>query len=142
MLSRHQNIFSDITIKNENVKKTISSPFEYIFKKMLKDVGFKEGKDFIHQHPCSQEEMGKLYVADFAFLDEKIIIELDGDEHKNRAHKRADNLRDKVFELNGFYVIRIKTPLDEYHGTYWKYFIKETINNIRIKKYGEDAKLD
>jgi hypothetical protein len=140
MLTRHQNNYFDVSVKNEIIKETISSPREYEFQNLLISMGFKEGKDFIHQFACLQEEMGKLYVADFAFPDEKVIIELDGKEHKGK--KKEDHLRDKVFGLNGFQVIRIKTPMDEYHGTYWKYFIKELINYIREIKYGKEPELD
>ncbi len=135
MLTRLQSFYYDKTVRNENIKKAISSDDEFPFIEFLGKIGYKKDRDFIHQFPCVQEEMGKLFVADFAFPNEKIIIELDGQGHRERKQKNKDELRDKVFRLNGFTVLRIKTPMNNFDKSFWKSFIQETINEIR---YGKD----
>ena len=44
------------------------------------------------------------YVADFASLDAKVIIELDGGQHAEQAE--ADEKRTRVLEAAGFLVLR------------------------------------
>jgi very-short-patch-repair endonuclease len=56
------------------------------------------------------------YIADFACLDPKIIIELDGGQHNQDKNINYDNDRTRFLELQGFKVLRfwnnevIKTP--------------------------------
>lgn len=47
----------------------------------------------------------KRYIVDFYLPDKKIIIELDGSQHK--TSKQKDLLRDSWFWRNGFKVIRL-----------------------------------
>jgi len=69
-------------------------------------LGFK----FRRQHP-----MGN-YIADFACLDPKLIVELDGSQHAdNQAYDLA---RDAFFESRGFSVLRFSsnTPFQNLNG--------------------------
>jgi hypothetical protein len=142
MLTPRQNFYFDVTVKHPKIKETISSPREFEFENLLIEIGYKKGKDFTHQFACACDEMNKVYVADFAFPDEKIIIELDGENHKYKQHRNEDILRDKVFNNNGYTVLRIKTPLDEEQKRYWRYLIKEIISYIREQKYGKEPEMD
>jgi very-short-patch-repair endonuclease len=46
------------------------------------------------------------YIADFACLSIKLIIELDGETHDFEERQRADQNRDTFFESEGFHVLR------------------------------------
>ena len=59
------------------------------------------GVKFRRQHPIGH------YIADFACLDPKLIIELDGSQHADQADYDAS--RDHYFRLNGFSVLRFAT---------------------------------
>jgi len=138
MLSTSQRTFLDITSKNKKVYKMLSSKTEFSFIDFLISLGYKKDIDFIHQFVCSNEDIGKIFVVDFCFPSEKFILELDGYNHKQRKHKQVDNLRDKILNENGYQVLRIKTPIDEFHKSYYKNLIPEIINN---KRYGQ-SKMD
>jgi very-short-patch-repair endonuclease len=57
-----------------------------------------EGIKFRRQQPIEG------YIVDFVSLERRIIIELDGGQHAEAYEK--DQLRDGVFEENGFRVMR------------------------------------
>ena len=126
MLSNRQKKFLDITLPIANIKKAISSLEEFRFKEILNDVGLEEGKDYIHQFPCTYEE-AIIIVADFCLLKEKIIIELDGKSHNSKAQNKLDKKRDTIFKANDYSVIRVKTPLTDEKMVYWHAFIKEIV---------------
>jgi very-short-patch-repair endonuclease len=46
------------------------------------------------------------YIADFACLSAKLIIELDGESHDFESRQRADQKRDAFFATEGFEVLR------------------------------------
>jgi len=46
------------------------------------------------------------YIADFACLSAKLIIELDGESHDFPERQRADRNRDDFFESEGFAILR------------------------------------
>jgi very-short-patch-repair endonuclease len=48
----------------------------------------------------------KNYIADFACLSVKLIIELDGESHDFAQRQQADQSRDAFFASEGFYVLR------------------------------------
>lgn len=52
------------------------------------------------------DSLKKNYFPDFIFEDKKLIIELDGTQHKNTIHK--DKIRDEWFSNKGYKVIRIQ----------------------------------
>ena len=59
------------------------------------------GVKFRRQHPLGN------YVADFACLAPKLIVELDGSQHADRA--AYDSRRDAYFREHGFAVLRFAT---------------------------------
>lgn len=91
----------------------------------LEYIGFRLNVDYVHQFACSQEEMGLVAVADFCFPNEKLVIELDGKNHKQKDQKRADERRDKTFMANNYMVVRINVPMSNYDYTYFQYIIKD-----------------
>jgi very-short-patch-repair endonuclease len=46
------------------------------------------------------------YIADFACLSAKLIVELDGESHAFEDQQRADERRDAFFSTEGFQVLR------------------------------------
>jgi very-short-patch-repair endonuclease len=59
------------------------------------------GVKFRRQHPLGR------YIADFACLSPKLIVELDGSQHADRAE--YDAVRDAFFREHGFAVLRFAT---------------------------------
>ena len=57
----------------------------------------------------------KNYFADFIFEDKKLIIELDGTQHKKTVEQ--DAIRDAWFNSKGYTVIRI--PVEEFKKRYF-----------------------
>jgi len=68
------------------------------------------GVKFRRQHPLGS------YVADFACLAPKLVVELDGSQHADRAE--YDQRRNAYFESQGFKVIRFQTdaPFTDLEG--------------------------
>ena len=68
------------------------------------------GVKFRRQHPLGS------YVADFACLAPKLIVELDGSQHQEQA--AYDGRRDRFFREQGFAVLRFATdaPFTNYDG--------------------------
>jgi Uncharacterized protein conserved in bacteria len=56
---------------------------------------------FRRQHPIGP------YIADFACVKSKLVIELDGEQHTDDAHRPRDLRRDAFLERLGWRVIRI-----------------------------------
>lgn len=59
------------------------------------------GVKFRRQHPLGN------YIADFACLSPKLIVELDGSQHADQA--AYDMTRDEFFRSHGFAVLRFAT---------------------------------
>jgi very-short-patch-repair endonuclease len=59
------------------------------------------GVKFRRQHPLGN------YIADFACLDPKLIVELDGSQHAQQGEYDAQ--RDAFFRAHGFAVLRFPT---------------------------------
>jgi very-short-patch-repair endonuclease len=62
---------------------------------------------FRRQHPIGR------YVVDFATIEGKLIVELDGATHSTRAEIRRDTERTYFLEAFGFHVVRV-TNVDVY----------------------------
>jgi very-short-patch-repair endonuclease len=46
------------------------------------------------------------YILDFACLQSRLIVEIDGGQHNDKGHSQRDRLRDNHFEEQGFKVLR------------------------------------
>lgn len=137
MLSSHQQFFFETTVKLDAIKNTISSPREFEFMNYLENLGYRLNVDYTHQFASAQEKEGYLFVADFCFPKEKIIIELDGKEHRQKKNREKDKVRDSVFYNNGYDVLRINTPMTEYQKSFWKNVLQNLITDKR-NKYGNE----
>jgi|WetSurMetagenome_2_1015567.scaffolds.fasta_scaffold29001_2 very-short-patch-repair endonuclease len=90
---------SEENLRNiRNLRKN-STPQEIVLWSRLKNNNFKNLK-FRRQY-----NIGK-YIADFICLERKLIIELDGWQHKEENQERYDQERTKYLERQGFKVIR------------------------------------
>ena len=76
-----------------------STPQEIILWSRLRNRKFKNIK-FRRQYPIGN------YIVDFVCLDKKLIIELDGWQHKEEKQERYDIKRTNYFEKLGFKIIR------------------------------------
>jgi very-short-patch-repair endonuclease len=65
-------------------------------------------KKFLRQHPIFYDIMGKesFYICDFYCHELNFVIEIDGKIHQYEKLKDAE--RDKIMNLMGLYVLRIK----------------------------------
>ncbi|TWO70296.1 DUF559 domain-containing protein [Caenimonas sedimenti] len=72
--------------------------------------GEQLGVKFRRQHPLGN------YIADFACLAPKLIVELDGSQHAEK--QQYDSKRDAFFRGHGFHVLRFATdaPLVNIEG--------------------------
>lgn len=61
---------------------------------------------YISEHIVQWGGRGERYRLDFALVDEKIDIEIDGSSHAGREER--DMLRDKILKIFGWKIIRIK----------------------------------
>lgn len=59
------------------------------------------------------------YIVDFVCFDQKVIIELDGSQHAQAAHRMADEKRDEALRAAGFRVLR-----------FWNHQVRESIDAV------------
>jgi very-short-patch-repair endonuclease len=64
---------------------------------------------FRRQHRISR------YVVDFATIDGKLVVEVDGATHSNDAEQKRDTARTRELERCGFHVFRV-TNVDVYQN--------------------------
>jgi len=84
--------------RNRKLRKD-STPQEIILWSRIRSKGFRDLK-FRRQYLIGN------YIVDFICLEKKLIIELDGWQHKEENWERYDEERTKYLERQGFKVIR------------------------------------
>jgi len=67
------------------------------------------GKKFLRQHPIFHDLNGKetFFIADFYCHELKLVVEIDGEIHNMR--RKSDYDRDRIMNLMGMRVLRIKS---------------------------------
>jgi adenine-specific DNA-methyltransferase len=98
MIKIKTKIKSLILQRNKKLRKN-STPQEIIFWSRVRAKRFK-GLKFKRQHPIGR------YVIDFICLEKKLIIEIDGWQHKEEKQERYDKERTDYLEKQGFRIIR------------------------------------
>lgn len=78
-----------------------------------------ENKNYFSEHPVG------IYSIDFAWVDEKKAIEIDGEQHEKPDYKERDKRKDLFLEEKGWKILRIK----------WKDFCNDTKSHIRAAKH-------
>ena len=91
------------------------TPQEIILWSRLRDRNLKNLK-FRRQYP-----IGK-YIVDFICLEKKIIIELDGWQHKTEDSKKHDKERSKFLRQQGYEVVR-----------FWNNEVNRNIEGVILK---------
>jgi very-short-patch-repair endonuclease len=92
-----------------------STPQEIILWSKLKNRNFENLK-FRRQY-----SIGK-YIVDFICLENKLIIELDGWQHKEENQERYDKERTKYLEKPGFKILR-----------FWNNEVNNNLNGVILK---------
>jgi very-short-patch-repair endonuclease len=93
-------------------------------------LGYSLGSDYVRQYP-----IGERFVLDFAFVNEQVAIEIDGDSHRTKKQKAIDAKRDKYLSRNGWVPLRIyDKDLNGYKGSFFKNLIREIVEERR-KQY-------
>jgi len=94
---------------------------------VIESMGYIENKDFVRQHP-----IGERFVIDFAFVNEQVAIEVDGDSHDRKSQILLDKRRDKYLHDNNWVSIRIKDKeFFGYKKSFYKNFIREIVEERR-----------
>ena len=64
--------------------------------------------DFLKKLPCTVHRQHAIenYIVDFYMAEKKLVIEIDGGQHKNEENKRADERRDEALAKWGITVLR------------------------------------
>jgi very-short-patch-repair endonuclease len=76
-------------------------------------------KNYINEYPVG------IYSIDFAWVDKKLAIEIDGDQHQRfEEYKLRDERKDSFLEIQGWKVLRIV----------WKDMFNNTKEQIKICK--------
>jgi very-short-patch-repair endonuclease len=60
-----------------------------------------DGYKFRRQQPIYD------YVVDFYCHELKLIIEVDGEIHTHAETNKSDLIRDKIFKINGYHIVRL-----------------------------------
>ena len=118
--------------ENTAWRKSNESYPEKQFEKFLMENGYST-KYLIEREYCMFP-----YFIDFAFVDLKIAIEIDGSQHLLKDRKQKDELKDKLLTNNGWKVIRlsenvVKTDWNLIKSTLDKFIdLKEETNYIKV----------
>lgn len=74
------------------------------------------------------------YYIDFAFIQPKVAIEIDGSQHvKDLERKKHDEDKDKILLANGWKVLRVTENLVKTNWNLLKKYIDDILNNDNIK---------
>lgn len=97
---------------------------ERVLNCVLKQLGI----EYIHQLSRKHFQWCDNYYYDFCIIKYKIIIEIDGKQHRQEKQKRIDRIKESIAKENGYTIIRIK-----YEETDFDY-IKNNIINSDLSK--------
>jgi len=87
--------------------KNISYP-EKLFNDNLIKLGWNKKYNIIREKSVFP------YFIDFAFIDLKVAIEIDGSQHEEKERKKSDIKKDKLLKENGWRIFRVKA-INLYH---------------------------
>lgn len=119
--------FFEKVVHLSKIKDCISGKNEAKVIPVIESLGFILGKDFVRQHP-----IGQRFVLDFAFANEQVALEIDGDGHFAKKQKIKDRKRDNWLHSNNWVSIRIKDK--DMFSTYRLSFFKNLIKEIVLER--------
>lgn len=127
MSSRHRAVFFDKQVNMQVWKDSMSGKNESRCLSLLENLGYVQGRDFVRQYPILE-----MRVVDFAFVNEMIAIEIDGEEHKKKQQSVRDRKTDEYIRRHGWAVLRIRdVDLFGQKGSFWKNLIREVVTDRR-----------
>lgn len=95
--------------------------------KILESLGYQLGLDYERQYPFANN-----FVADFAFVSEQVVVEVDGVNHLTKKQRLKDKKRDNFFVESGWEVVRINDrELIPEKLSFYKHLIREVIEERR-----------
>lgn len=94
-------------------------------------IKFLNEKGYSNKYYIEREYSVYPFYIDFAFIDLKIAVEIDGSQHLEEDRKQKDIEKDTILHQNGWKIIRfsenvVKTDWDIIENTLTKYINKET----------------
>lgn len=126
-MSNHRAIFFDKQVHMDAWKHSMSGKNESRCLSLLLMLGYKLDEDFVRQHPIFETR-----VVDFAFVNEMIVIEIDGKSHDAKSQKVHDRKTDEFLRKHGWAILRIKEEaLFGERGSFWKNLIRDVIEDRR-----------
>ncbi len=114
MIKIKTKLTEQILERNRSLRKN-STPQEIIIWSKLRNRNFRNLK-FRRQY-----QIGK-YVVDFICIEKKIIIEIDGFQHKEEKQEGYDKIRTEFLERRGYEVIR-----------FWNNEINDNLEGVFLK---------
>jgi len=78
------------TVHHPNWKEQMSGKNEDRAIEILEGLGYELDVDFVRQYP-----IGMRWVLDFAFVKERVGIEIDGSNHDTKKQTKLDHAKDK-----------------------------------------------
>jgi very-short-patch-repair endonuclease len=94
---------------------------------ILENLGYKEGRDYVRQHP-----IGERFVIDFAWVNEQVALEVDGGSHDDKKQKEKDRRRDSYLRTINWVPMRVReTDFEGFRGSFYKALIKEIVEERR-----------
>ena len=135
VISSRQRFFSK-QVHQGGWKENMSGANEGRVLEVLESLGFKIGIDFVRQYP-----IGERFVIDFAFVDLRVAIEVDSDNHNTTKQKQKDEKRDSYLFSNGWVSLRVKDRdfFNSYKMSFYKNLIKEVV--LERRKQYENGEL-
>ena len=116
-------LFKEGKIKGWSSRTKLSSSYaEKFFEKALSNNKYYKDIDYTRELKVDK------YFIDFAFVDKKIALEIDGKQHLLPERIASDKLKDECLEKNGWYIIRI--PWKSLRKEENKVYIKQQIDNL------------
>lgn len=106
--------------------KNMSYP-EKCFKNLLESNGIDKKYLIYREYPVFP------YFIDFAFINEKVAIEIDGSQHLEENRKNKDSKKDKLLISKGWKILRITAIEVMHNGTYALSKLLEMLGNPSIK---------
>lgn len=123
--------YFDRTVYIKEIKDCISGRNEKKVMKVFDSLGYKLDEDYVRQHP-----IGERFVLDFAFVELRLAIEVDGVSHNYKKQKKVDRMRDNFLHTNDWVVIRVneKDFFNVYKMSFYKNLIKQVVTERRIQR--------
>jgi len=118
--------FFDKQVHMKKWKDMMCGNNENLVIEMFDFLDYKAGKDYIRQYP-----FGSKFVMDFAFVNEKVCIEVDGKNHNSKKQIELDRVRDIFFYQNDWVVLRIPEKKFLKNRSFFKSLIREVVEARR-----------